>query len=66
MAPEELWAKRRERARRWTGSDLPGDPTLAAEEETVETLAAEPPKKEDRRRCRARGIYCQRWWKLLD
>jgi hypothetical protein len=39
-----LWSARRERARRWVGTDLRGYPTLSAEEETEETLAAEPPE----------------------
>jgi hypothetical protein len=37
----ELWAKRRERALRWLHTDLKGYPTVSAEEETEETLAAE-------------------------
>ena len=37
----ELWAARRERALRWLHTDLKGYPTLSAEEETEETLAAD-------------------------
>ena len=44
-----LDSARRERAKRWAGSNLHGYPTLNADEETEETLAAvpkqEPPKK---------------------
>jgi hypothetical protein len=39
-----LWAARKERARRWLSTDLRGYPALDAEEETEETLAAEPPE----------------------
>jgi hypothetical protein len=35
-------SRSKERARRWAGTDLRGYPTLRAEEETEETLAAEP------------------------
>ena len=37
-----LWSARRERAKRWLHTDLHGELTLSAEEETEETLAAEP------------------------
>jgi hypothetical protein len=37
-----LESARRERARRWLSTNLHGYPTLSAEEETEETLAAEP------------------------
>lgn len=37
-----LWAARRERAKRWLHTDLKGYPTVSDEEETEETLAAEP------------------------
>ena len=37
-----LDSARRERAKRWVGTDLRGYPALSAEEETEETLAAEP------------------------
>ena len=37
-----LDSARRERARRWTGADLRGYPTLSAEDETEDTLAAAP------------------------
>jgi len=37
-----LDSARRERARRWLGTDLRGYPTPSAEEETEATLAAEP------------------------
>ena len=44
---EQLWAARKERARRWVqnGGDLRGYPALHADEETAETLAAEPAKQ---------------------
>jgi hypothetical protein len=37
-----LESAHRERAKRWAHTDLHGYPTLSAEEETEETLAAEP------------------------
>jgi hypothetical protein len=40
----DLWAARRERARRWASSDLKGYPALSPDDETEETLAAEPPE----------------------
>jgi hypothetical protein len=43
-----IFGERKKHARRWTGSDLRGYPTLAAEDETEETLAAEPPKRDER------------------
>ena len=43
-ADPALWAARRERAKRWAGSDLKGYPSLGPDEETEETLAAEPPE----------------------
>jgi len=51
MTPDELWAARKARARRWlqAGADLRGYPTLAAEEETEETLAAEPPARAEKK-----------------
>jgi hypothetical protein len=39
-----LWSARKERARRWVGSGLSGYPALSEDEETEETLAAEPPE----------------------
>jgi hypothetical protein len=45
----DLWRARRERARRWAGSDLRGYPALSPEEETEETLAAEPPEPPKKR-----------------
>jgi hypothetical protein len=45
----ELWAKRRERAIRWLHTDLKGYPTVSAEEETEETLAAEPKPEQFRK-----------------
>jgi hypothetical protein len=47
-----LWAARYERALRWLHTDLKGYPSVTAEEETEETLAAAPmPEqvKKDRR-----------------
>lgn len=42
----DLAAARRARARRWVGADtMHGYPALADEDETTETLAAEPPAK---------------------
>ena len=41
-----LWSARKERARRWLHTDLRGYPTLSAEEETEETLAAEPKEEQ--------------------
>lgn len=51
MTDEALWAARRERARRWVqaGGDLRGYPALQADEETEETLAAEPAKPVDKK-----------------
>ena len=51
MTPDELWAARRERARRWVqaGGDLRGYPALDAEQETAETLAAAPPEKAEKK-----------------
>ena len=45
-----IWAARRERARRWTLADLKGYPTVSLEAETEETLAADPPPVERRRK----------------
>jgi hypothetical protein len=47
MMPDDLWVARRERARRWVqaGGDLRGYPALHADDETEETLAAEPTKQ---------------------
>jgi hypothetical protein len=46
MTPDELTAARRERVRRWAraGGSLHGYPAFPPEQETAETLAAEPPK----------------------
>jgi hypothetical protein len=50
MTPEELQAKRKERARRWSAAGtLRGYPALAAEDETEETLAAEPPARAEKK-----------------
>jgi hypothetical protein len=53
MTPSDdsLWAARRERARRWlqAGQDLRGYPTLSAEQETEETLAAAPAEKAEKK-----------------
>jgi hypothetical protein len=48
MTSDDLWAARRERARRWIAGgnhNLHGYPALPAEEETEETLATEPPER---------------------
>jgi hypothetical protein len=47
----DLWAARRERARRWlaAGQDLRGYPTLPAEDETEEILAAAPEAKAEKK-----------------
>jgi len=46
MTDDEIWAARRERARRWarSGGDIRGYPALSAEAETEESLHAEPPE----------------------
>ena len=47
MTDDEIWAARRERARRWArsgGGDVRGYPALSAEEESEESLHAEPPE----------------------
>jgi hypothetical protein len=50
VTDEELWAARKERARRWAqAGETRGYPALAAEDETKETLTAEPPKKDERK-----------------
>lgn len=51
MSDDSLWAARRERARRFVqaGADLRGYPALAAEDETEETLAAEPAKQAEKK-----------------
>lgn len=49
MTPEELASARRERARRWFGTDLKGKPAVPSEAETAETLAAEPPEKAEKK-----------------
>jgi hypothetical protein len=50
MTEEELWAARKERARRWAQAGASrGYPAVAAADETETTLAAEPPKKEERK-----------------
>lgn len=47
---ERLWELRKARARRWTAAgETRGYPALAAEDETEETLAAKPPKREEKR-----------------
>jgi hypothetical protein len=45
----QLWAARYERALRWLHTDLKGYPTVTAEEETEETLAAEPKPEQIRK-----------------
>jgi hypothetical protein len=50
MTDEELWAARKECARRWAQAGAArGYPALAAEDENEATLAAEPPKKDERK-----------------
>ena len=49
---DNLWAARRERARRWIlggNHDLRGYPALSADEENEETLTAEPVEKVENR-----------------
>lgn len=46
MTPDELAAARRERAKRWASAPtMHGYPALSDEDETPETLAAEPPER---------------------
>lgn len=47
----ELWAARKERARRWlqAGAGLHGYPALDVADETAETLAAEPDVKAEKK-----------------
>jgi hypothetical protein len=51
MTDEQLWAARKERARRWStaGGSLHGYPALAANEETEATLAAKPPERTEKK-----------------
>lgn len=50
MTPDELRAARLARARRWANADtMHGYPALADDDETSETLAAEPPAKGEKR-----------------
>jgi hypothetical protein len=51
MSPtnEQLQSARRERARRWAGTDLRGYPAVPPEEETPETLAAAPVERAERK-----------------
>lgn len=50
MTPADLAAARLARARRWVNADsMHGYPALADEDETAETLAAEPPAKGEKR-----------------
>ncbi|HEU5099677.1 MAG TPA: hypothetical protein VFU22_11690 [Roseiflexaceae bacterium] len=52
MTPTDLWAARRERARRWIHGgthDLRGYPALDADDETKETLAAAPVEKVEKK-----------------
>jgi len=49
---DDLWAARRERARRWVQNsnyDLRGYPALNADEETADTLAAAPAEKAEKK-----------------
>jgi hypothetical protein len=53
MTSDDLWAARRERARRWIhggNHDLRGYPALDADEETEETLAAAPAERGEKPR----------------
>jgi hypothetical protein len=51
ISDEELWAARKARARRWAraGGTLHGYPSLSTEQETQETLDAEPPERNDKK-----------------
>jgi hypothetical protein len=51
MTPEELRAARKARARRWlaAGYSMNGYPAVHADDETEETLAAEPPKQAEKK-----------------
>jgi hypothetical protein len=51
MTDDELWAARKERARRWAkaGGGLHGYPALSAEQETEATLAAESPERHEKK-----------------
>jgi hypothetical protein len=42
----QFWAARRESALRWLHTDLRGYPTVTAEDETEETLAAAPKEEQ--------------------
>lgn len=41
---QAIWAARKERAKRWRPTDLRSEPTVTLDEETAETLSAEPPE----------------------
>jgi hypothetical protein len=49
MTDGQLRAARRERARRFASTELRGYPALPAEQETEETLAAEPTKQAEQK-----------------
>jgi hypothetical protein len=49
MTTDNLWAARRERARRFASGDLRGYPTLAAEDETETTPVAELTKQAEKK-----------------
>jgi hypothetical protein len=51
MIASDLWAARRERARRWlqAGTELRGYPALDADQETEEFLAVEPAIKAEKK-----------------
>lgn len=50
MTSDELAAARRARAKRWVNADsMHGYPALADEDETPETLAAEPPARGEKK-----------------
>lgn len=51
MTDTDLWAARRERARRWiqAGGDLRGYPALAVDDETADTLAAAPSERAEKK-----------------
>jgi hypothetical protein len=51
MTDADLWAARKARARRWAkaAAGLHGYLAMSVEQETEETLAAEPPKQDERK-----------------
>lgn len=56
MTPTDLRAARLARAKRWaTAETMHGYPALADEDETEETLAAEPPQRNEKRPKQSEG-----------